>query len=203
MTVNDSVSCITVGSLTAGHQYIATSANGTFSQAGGTNSFYTELSLGYAAEYTGTYSLYNGLLASATSKYYQPVDSCEYVGYSGTGVFNQFGGTNFLVDASGNGKLYLGYNYGSSGTYKMSGSAYLTADAEIIGEYGTGSFFQNGGTNSVGCLTLGHCVTLDNDSYRIFSSGSYTLSGNSYLSVGSEIIGAAGRARSFRPAARI
>ena len=42
----------------------------------------------------------------------------EYVGYSGTGVFTQTGGTNDPAT-----QLYIGFNFGSSGTYNLDGLA--------------------------------------------------------------------------------
>ena len=57
----------------------------------------------------------------------------------------------------------------------------LSASAETIGDYRTGTFTQSGGTNTVSnFLTLGA---------RSGSNGSYTLSGTSSLSAGFEFIG--------------
>ena len=52
--------------------------------------------------------------------------------------------------------ILIGADSGSSGTYSLSGSGLLSAASETIGYYGTGSFTQSGGTNSLsGILTLG------------------------------------------------
>jgi len=59
----------------------------------------------------------------------------EYVGYSGTGVFTQAGGTNDL----GSCDLYLGYNPGASGTYRLQ-SGQLKANGQYIGYNGSGLF---------------------------------------------------------------
>ena len=96
----------------------------------------------------------------------------QYVGYAGTGLFTQSGGTNTFVNR--NGYLYLGYGPGDSGTYILSGSALLSSQNtngnQIIGYAGTGTFTQLGGTNSIGPSTnliLG---------YNAGASGTYSLS---------------------------
>ena len=120
------------------------------------------------------------------------------VGYSGTGNFAQSGGTNTITDwiplnwpIGPSIPLCLGYNLGSSGTYILSGSGQLSAEAELVGYNGTGAFVQSGGTNTIsnfysaGQLYLG---------YNPGSSGTYTMGGAGIpsLSASSEYSGYSG-----------
>lgn len=141
--------------------YIGYSGKGTFTQSGGINSRHylvgSPFYLGYNTGANGTYNLYG------TGKL---VQENEYIGYSGIGTFNQSGGTNSIW-GDGPGNLYVGYNAGSSGTYKLSGTGSLGADSEYIGwsNNSSGVFQQSGGTNYI-------------TSYlSIFTTGQYTLSG--------------------------
>ena len=86
----------------------------------------------------------------------------EYVGYStsGSGTFNQSGGTNTVT-------AYLLLGYYNSGSYSLSGGT-LSAPYEYVGDSGTGTFTQGGGTNTVA-----------DDLYLGYGSGSYSLSGGS------------------------
>ncbi|MFH1550313.1 MAG: PEP-CTERM sorting domain-containing protein, partial [Planctomycetota bacterium] len=103
----------------------------------------------------------------------------EYIGYYGTGEFNQDGGTNTVSDY-----LSLGYKSGSGGTYNLNAGE-LSAGSEYIGGYFysacTGEFNQTGGINTVvSDLGVG---------YSSGSIGTYNL-GAGELSVGSsEYIG--------------
>ena len=139
-----------------GEEYIGFLGTGTFTQTGGMNGLIPprgqHLYLGYNTGSTGTYNLSGGLLEFSSF-------SGEYIGYSGSGSFNQSGGVN------GVGLLYLGYNPGSMGIYNLS-SGQLNCDTqESIGGSGIGIFNQSGGINS-GMPGLG-----------IGSTGSYNLSG--------------------------
>jgi autotransporter-associated beta strand protein len=162
------------GSLTAGYwEYIGYSGTGAFTQTGGINTFsfssgpYYAQYLGYNFGSTGTYNLSGtGQLSAAA----------EYIGYSGTGTFTQTGGTNTIpfTSAIPDPGLHLGYKPNSTGTYNLSDTGYLSAKSETIGDLGTGTFNQTGGTNSItGSLTLGS---------GSLSSGTYFLSGTGILS---------------------
>ena len=140
LTVNNALSGISGGSLSAGMEYVGNTGNGTFTQSGGTNSVNLPLYLAYGAGSSANYSLSgSGVLAAGV----------EYVGFLGAGVFMHSGGTN-----SGS-SLFIGYYAGSNGTYALSGSGVLTASAEYVGYYGTGALIQTGGSNSVTDLTIG------------------------------------------------
>ena len=101
----------------------------------------------------------------------------ENIGDSGTGTFIQSGGTNAI-----SGDLYLGSNFGASGTYSLSGSGQLLAANEYIGVSGIGTLTQSGGINAISYLELGS---------NSGASGTYNLSGGS-LSAGNENIGNSG-----------
>ena len=140
------------GALSAYSEAVGDSGNGVFAQSGGTNivgsAGYGGLNIGNVG-YSGTYTLSGyATLTSAGS---------ECVGNSGTGTFNQLGGTNTLTDFANNANLYLGSGTVGAGTYNL-GAGALAANDEWIGVYGTGTFNQWGGTNTVlggGTLEIG------------------------------------------------
>ncbi len=101
--------------------------------------------------------------------------SNQYIGYSGSGSFNQTGGTNSPGLA-----LYLGYKAGDYGTYLLSNSGLLTGAGEEIGWNGSGSFAQSGGTNSATSLYTGA---------NFGTYGAYTLSSSGRLSAPYEYSG--------------
>ncbi len=152
---------------------------GTFNQSGGNNSLSSissGLLVGGAGGVLGTYILSGqGQITDA---------GFEAVGVSGTGVFNQTGGTNNInggdaIDAG----LYLGENAGSTGTYSLSGSGQLNIaiGALLIGSSGTGVFNQTGGS-----VTVPRGTVLG---YLAGSNGAYTLSGTGTINTQSEQIG--------------
>jgi autotransporter-associated beta strand protein len=63
----------------------------------------------------------------------------EYVGYAGSGTFNQTGGTNVITNG-----LYLGTNPGSNGTYNLLGG--LLAVSSILQGSGSSSLNISGGS---------------------------------------------------------
>ncbi|MGP8050774.1 MAG: autotransporter domain-containing protein [Desulfobaccales bacterium] len=162
------------GSLSALSEFFGNPGTGTFTQSGGTNTVINNLYLGYFnAASSGTYNLSGGSLSA----------DFEAIGVNGTGAFIQTGGTHTVSDI-----LILGDSPGASGTYNLSGTGSLSvtgAGGETIGNSGTGTFTQTGGTNTVAqTLTLGD---------QSGASGSYTLSNTGSLSVsGDEFIGSAG-----------
>ena len=146
------------GLLWATDEYVGNSGTGTFIQSGGTNTC-TGLNLGLGS--SGSYNLSGAGVLSAYG---------ETVGDFGSATFAQSGGVNILNSYSG---LYLGFSLGSSGVYNLSGAGVLTATnaSQYVGNSGTGTFIQTGGTNNLtgGYLYLG---------YGSGSSGSYNLSGS-------------------------
>ena len=122
LTISDSISGISGGSLAAATLYVASLSTGSFTQSAGTSSVSSNLYVGYGG--SGTYSLSGSGLLLAPAEYV----GYEYVGYSsgtgtfysGTGTFTQSGGTNSTTN------LYLS---GASGTYNLSGSGLLLASS--------------------------------------------------------------------------
>ncbi len=161
------------GSLTVlGSEYVGRSGVGTFTQTGGSNemAFASTLYLGYSAGSSGTYTLAGGLLSL-------PVNGNEYIGFRGAGTFNHSAGVNSLSKS-----LYLGYLATANGTYSLSGSGALalTNSPLYVGYSGTGTFIQSGGSNAVNSAS----VYL---AYDIGSTGSYSLSGGSFMLSGSGV----------------
>jgi autotransporter-associated beta strand protein len=167
LTVNDSISGMSGGTLIANNENIGSSGTGTFSQSAGSNSV-NYLYLGNLSSDMGTYNLVGGTLAGVN----------EYVGASGSGSFAQSGGTNSVSNA-----LYVGSNAGASGSYNLSAGLLATSQLQVIGSSGSGSFTQSGGTNSATGLIVGN---------NAGSSGNYGLSDGELLSTSAEIIAYAG-----------
>jgi fibronectin-binding autotransporter adhesin len=180
------------GNLTASNETIGASGSGIFTENGGGNQISSYLLIGYQSG-AGTYTLNGGQLSSGAA---------EVVGVNGNGTFNQSGGSNNM-NGSGPGinvatpyALCLGYNSGSSGTYNLSGSGYLTSQSEYIGMSGNGTFSQSSGTNYLlGTLTIGQSGggtgyyalgggTLEAGSVKINAGGSLIKSGGVLQSSG-------------------
>ena len=147
-------------------EYIGVYGNGTFNHLAGTNTIATAtgfFDIGEVAGSSGTYNL------SGTGTL--TVNSNEYVGDAGTGVFNQTGGTHTFNSGT---QLYLGYSASGTGTYNLTRRALNSnSDAVIIGRNGSGTFNQTGGINTVhGFFTVGQ---------NLNSTGSYSLSAGSLI----------------------
>ncbi len=165
------------GSLTAGYEYIGQSGTGSFTQSGGTNTVNTQLVLGGTIGSNGTYTLMSGTLMVAGN----------IVKGSGSGTLNIDGGSLSVGGGNGSinvGTLVLGSTAGSSGIHTLSGTGSLTAANEYIGNFGTGSITQSGGTN-----TVSNTLYLGTNSN---SNGTYILSGTGSLTAGYEYIGQSG-----------
>ena len=129
---------VTGGTLTANQADVGYNGTGSFYQSAGTvsltagNGGPAVLFVGLNAGSHGLYQMTGGTLTS------QQIT----VGYSGTGTFNQSGGT---VNLSGsNAGLYVGVNAGSAGTLVLAGGK-LQAN-NIMGGSGTSTVDFNGGT---------------------------------------------------------
>jgi hypothetical protein len=112
-------------------EFIGFSGTGTFNHTGGTNTINASavgaFDLGGFAGAAGTYNL-SGTAALS-------VNAHEYIGDSGTGIFNQTGGTNTLAAGK---ILLLGVNATGTGTYNLSGGT-LAGDEIVVGSSGTGT----------------------------------------------------------------
>lgn len=131
------------------------------------------MGLGNGLSGSGTYNLSGGNLSA---------DS-ETIGYRGTGVFNQSGGSNIVAH-----DLVLGYRTTGVGVYTLSGGT-LSVNHEFIGYEGNGSFIQTGGVHSVaGNLTLGtnpgSKASLAFLGGNLAVGGNYTQNANGSLALG-------------------
>ena len=154
-------------------EYTGYSGTGTFTQDGGSHTVSNYLSLGDQTGSSGTYNLNNGELHT----------SYTTIGYSGTGTFSQSGG-NHVIESS----FSLGGNTGSRGTYNLSGGTLSLSvtggGASIIGDSGSGTFTQTGGSHDTLNLVLGA---------NTGSSGTYELTGGGLGVLNNTIIGQSGR----------
>ena len=154
LTVSDTASGMSGGSLTAATQCFGGASAGTFTQTGGTNVVSSGFNVGYSRP--GSYNLSgNGLLLSSAT---------ENIGgyYGGTDIFTQTAGTNTTA----------ALDVGNYGTYVLGGSGHLSAAAEFINAYSSGLLQQSGGLNTTDSLFIGTSGTLQ------LSGGTVQLNGN-------------------------
>jgi hypothetical protein len=167
------------GTLTSSDEYVSGTASSSFVQEGGTNTLGNNLYVGggdapLAPNGIGSFELDGGELGVA--------NGTEYIGFSFDGSFTQTGGTNTTT------ALEMGFYPDVNGTYSLSGSGILSAEAEQVGVAGSGSFTQTGGSNIVSNST-GKGTLIIGD--RAEGSGSYELDGGT-LSATYETIGNGG-----------
>ena len=126
-------------------------AQGVFTQTNGTNTVSSLLFLGNNPGSSGTYNLSNGWLRVGSAQ----------VGFCGSGVLNQTGGTN------GVNNMLLGYNSSGSGTYNLSQGLLATVNS-TVGYSATGVVNQASGSHLISYLGIG---------YEGSGDGTYNLSG--------------------------
>ena len=170
----------TGGSLTTGFFGMATDAgsSATFNLSDGTFASTGELQVGVSA--AGTLNQTGGTLNSS---------SYLVVGRNSgsVGVFSLSGGK--VNGATTGGFTVIGSFGGSNGTLNVSGSAELNSPLQMrIGEEGTGTLNQTGGTVSVGGVTYVGWGK-DNTSTQ---NGTFTVSGGTFTSEGDLELGRAG-----------
>ena len=172
------------------NEYIGFSGTGTFNHTAGTNTINASaagfFSVGHNPNSVGTYNLSGaGALVANTS---------EYVGNSGSGFFNQIGGSNTVGSF-----LNLANTAGSTGTYLISGTGTLTTGSAIVGNSGTGTLMiqdqasvditNNLSINSLSTVNLNGGTlrfdTVTGINRLVFNSGTVQLGGN-------RIVGGAG-----------
>jgi fibronectin-binding autotransporter adhesin len=169
--VNDTISGMDGGSISAKYQYVGSTGTGTFTQTDGVNTITNTLYLGYKNKSSGTYNLsggtntissclYLGYYSGSSGTYNlsgmgQLTADKEYIGYlSGTGTFTQTGGTNTISTG-----LYLGINSGT-GTYNLNGGKLIL---KLLSK-GSGKFNFGGGTlTASGSFTCSVPMTLTGD----------------------------------------
>lgn len=159
---------------------------GYFTQFNGTHTASGAVILGQnantagTANGTGTYTLNGGTFTA---------NGGTNIGFSGKGIFNQTGGTYNASNATAS--TVLGESAGGTGTVTLGGlgSVFRTKE-EIIGDYGNGSFVQNGGTHTISStffmgLRANTAGTED-------GKGTYTLNGGTFQPSGFVSIGTRG-----------
>jgi autotransporter-associated beta strand protein len=211
------------GKLSAEYAYVGNSGSGIFTQTGGTNSIINNLYIGYNPSSIGTYnlsagtnssgSLYLGYYSGSNGTYYLngtgqlTVIGNEYIGYTGTGIFSQTGGTNHIY-----GELYLCTNPGSIGTYNLNGGTLILyslsqgSDTTVF-NFGGGTLqvsssftsslpiILTGDGGNANIDTAGYAVTLSGplsgsgglnklDSGTLTLSGSNSYNGNTFIKAG-------------------
>lgn len=131
------------GSLSAASENIG--ASGTFTQTGGTNAVTGALTLAQSGSSNGTYDLKGGTLTVGT------------IGYSSrSGTVNIDGGALNVTGSTINVNYFrVGNAAYTNGSFTLASGKTLAANNEVIGNAGTGTFTQNGGTHSSSTLTLG------------------------------------------------
>jgi hypothetical protein len=149
LQINSSVYNLSAGR--GGSDAVGVGPGGTINQSGGTFETFSSIALSGTNASASTYNLKGGTSTHNT----------VYVGTSGTGTFNQSGGT--LTASSLN--LYLGVSATDQGFYNLSGGSLHSTNLRV-GYFGTGIFNQTGGGND-------SSVTIASGSG---SHGTYTLS---------------------------
>jgi hypothetical protein len=166
-------------SLSAPDEIVGWYGTGTLVQSGGTNAINggTDhgLQVGAAGGSNGMYTL-SGTGALTVNGY-------EIIGYFGNGTFSQTGGTNTVMAGTLN-YIDIGYSAGTNGTYSLGGTGVLSNGyQEVVGVFGTGTFNQSGGTNTI---TGGNDLCLASNGG---STGNFTLSGGSTMVGGNAYVG--------------
>jgi autotransporter-associated beta strand protein len=105
-----------------------------------------------------------------------------YIGYSGTGIVEQFDGTFSAPDGWG---LWIGILPDSIGTYNLT-NGFVSGACELLGEYGEAHFIQSGGIHSATGLFM--------MAGNVGGYSTYNLEGTGVFSSSVEYIGASGTA---------
>ena len=145
------------GNLTAANEII----EGSFLQSGGTHTVVNDLALvsGSNPSISITYNLRGGTLDVGGNV----VNGASY------SIINIDGGTLNVSGTTNVDSFRVGNDLGSTGNFTMGTGKSLIAETEIIGASGSGTFINNGGTNTV----TGSVVVAQN----IGSHGTYHLAG--------------------------
>ena len=155
-----------------GNEYIGLLGSpGAFSQQGGTNTVGV-LYVGYGNSANGTYSLSAGLLSVT--------NGATYIGFSGTGVLNQSGGTHLIAGNLNLGYAESSYNKPAIGTYNLSNTASVltVSGSEYIGTSYSGTNFSTAGTGTFNQTGGTHTISGDlNLASNTNSAGNFNLSG--------------------------
>ena len=196
------------GSLAGSAEYIGYGGTGIFNQTGGMHSVYNLSVGGIGSGSSGSYTLSSGLLLTQNSESVADSGTGTFnqsggsntagslsIGMSGsytlTGgtltVTGQIAGSGPLIIDGGcwscqsiSAPLILASNPTVNLVYALSNSSALSSGANYVGQSGTVSLVQSGGTQSAGSLYLG---------YNAGASGNYSLSAGSLNSTLNEYLG--------------
>jgi hypothetical protein len=168
------------GTLTVnGYEYDGFAGTGSFTQTGGANVLPNGASLfvSRASGATGTYSL-SGTGALSCSGF-------EFIGYVGTAVFTQTGGSNTTTS-----ELDVGINGGSSSSYNLSGGS-VSAFIVTVGSSNPNSVNSAFNISGTSTLTVSNTLNIYSGSSFNFSAGTVNagglnFNGNPSLSIGPE-----------------
>lgn len=156
---------------------IGTDGTGHFKQSGGSFQFSGALYLGDQATGHGIYTMTGGEIVAGLTG----VGGIVLGEWGGTGDFLQSGGKVTIAD------LTLARQARATGNYTLSGDPSLVTltvnGPTVVGELGTGTFTQTGGTHTAGSLTLGssgvNVILNDDTSYNSHTAhqgnGTYNL----------------------------
>jgi T5SS/PEP-CTERM-associated repeat protein len=167
-----------------GGEVIGDFGTGTLTQTGGFNGTGSgsDIFLGYNAGSNGIYNL------SGTGELNSGHDL--YIGFGGAGTLNQNGGAVSTFE-----NFSLGYAAGSTGIYNLTAGSLQTADfssySANIGQGGTGTFSQSGGTSTFGANGVVLGLNAGGGGSFLLSGGSASVVGVA-LAVGGTIYGSGG-----------
>ncbi|MBV8653015.1 MAG: hypothetical protein JO255_16235, partial [Alphaproteobacteria bacterium] len=207
---------LTAGTLSAESEGIGTNLEsaGAFAQSGGTNRVSGALILGVFGNTNTTLNSSGTYTLSGPSTVTLQAGS-ETIGDTGNAIFAQSGGSNTIA---GGGSLVLANGASSKASYTLSGGSLVVSGSsaqEVVGNFGTASFTQSGGSNAAtalviaansgasgsydlqaGTLTAGSITVNTGGTFKFDGGtadfGTLTIAGGAVTASGSETIGAAG-----------
>jgi hypothetical protein len=206
-----------------GNARFGASGSGRLYQNGATINIGADLMLGENVGSDGNYSLagmYNADPSVPVTPGILNVSVNEIIGVSGTGSFTQANDTTHTIGSisfkpndenpnypaerridSASGALLVGCAEGSAGSYTLDNGSLTVFTDQFVGQYGSGSFVQNAGTNNIGALNTYHdandnlCTELRGGlwvGYGATADGHYALNGGSLTVESYEFIGNSG-----------
>jgi hypothetical protein len=176
------------GTLASWNVIVGDSGASTFNQSGGNHTSTGTLTIGFAAN--GIYNLTGGSLTAAN----EVIGSAnETTNSAGNGTFNQNNGTHFV-----SGNVTLGYVNASNGAYNLTAGNFTigttaTPGALLIGNGGSGSYFQQGGNLSL----PGGYIGLSNYNGGGGGSGTAEIEGGSVVATTIELGSSGGSVSDF------
>ncbi len=154
--------------------FLGSSGSALFQQVGGTHTNNEYIAIGRDSTREALYDMQGGTLNSAAMDIGYVYDAGDP---GGLGRFEQSGGAHTVAN-----NLVLGRDAGASGVYNLSGSGSLTVyNSTLIGDSGTGTFTQNGGS-----FEQASSDTLFVVGDKLGASGTFTLIDGTFRVLGNE-----------------